>query len=294
LALIGVTVLGLGGGSSAWAAKPNEHQVMPGINVLDPDDITSPDSKVWVLHFNFKAPRQITVDIPGKGRRVCWYLWYQVINKTKEPHTFVPQFEFVAHDKNATYRDQILPKVQDAIRKIEEPGMDEKDFKNSVTIAASLIPPSKANATPKAITGVAIWDDIPPDVTHFTIFVAGLSNGWHITDAIGQDAKSNQRLVRRKTLQLNFRRPGDPAVQRAEDIKFLAPAQWVYRGTILPVPGLRKDDEKKSNEKPPSASGKGDSTPEAFDQSEPPPVPIRQAVHLPGDSQPSVKQPPRR
>src|SRR5262249_22071935 len=174
LALIAMTALGFLAASPVLATNPNEHEVKPGINVLDPDDITSPDSKVWVLHFNFKAPRQITVDIPGKGRRVCWYMWYQVINRTKEPHTFVPQFEFVAQDKNVASKDQILPKVQEAIRKIEEPGMDDKVFKNSVTIAAEPIPPSKVNATPKAVTGVAIWDDIPPDVTRFTIFVTGL------------------------------------------------------------------------------------------------------------------------
>jgi len=37
-----------------------------------------------VLDFRFKAPRLLTVDIPGRGRKICWYMWYQVVNRTGE------------------------------------------------------------------------------------------------------------------------------------------------------------------------------------------------------------------
>src|SRR5262249_35436996 len=70
----------------------NERDVKPQTNVQDKDDI-------WVLDFRFKDPRLITVDIPGRGKKVVWYLWYQVINNTKEPRTFIPDFELVTHDK---------------------------------------------------------------------------------------------------------------------------------------------------------------------------------------------------
>src|SRR5687768_12714562 len=40
---------------------------------------------LWVLDFKFKAPRPIVADVPGRGRRVCWYMWYQVINRTGAP-----------------------------------------------------------------------------------------------------------------------------------------------------------------------------------------------------------------
>src|SRR5437764_1057724 len=74
--------------SLALAQGPynNEREAKSRINVEDKEGI-------WVLDFRFKDPRLITVDIPGRGRRLVWYLWYQVINNTKEPRTLIPDFE---------------------------------------------------------------------------------------------------------------------------------------------------------------------------------------------------------
>src|SRR5262245_22222125 len=123
---------------------------------------------IWVLDFKFKDPRLITVDIPGRGKRVVWYLWYQVTNNTGEPRTFIPDFELVTLDKNTVHHDQILPKAQMSIWEVEDPTtyLDAKkrgvtdpsaSLKNSVTIASQPIPVSKPDAAPKAVTGVAMW-----------------------------------------------------------------------------------------------------------------------------------------
>ena len=59
---------------------------------------------------------------------------------------------------------------------------------------------------PKAVTGVAIWDNVDPDTNSFSIYVAGLSNGYAQTDnPIGAD---KEPIIRRKTLQLNFKKLG--------------------------------------------------------------------------------------
>src|SRR5262245_50001796 len=200
----------------ALAGNPNEREVKPEANVQDTDDITSPDSKVWVLDFKFKDPRMIKVDVPGRGQRVCWYLWYQVTNYTKEPRTFIPDFEFVTREKNRVYHDQILPKVQEAIRRVEDPSNFLK-IKNSVTISAEPIPPSKPNA-PRPVTGVAIWDDVDPEANIYSIFMSGLSNGWAVTDPIPPSTKP---VVRRKTLQLDFKRPGDSNLLAPNEVRFL-------------------------------------------------------------------------
>jgi hypothetical protein len=225
-----LAVVGFGG--LALAFNPNEREVKPEPNVQDGDDITSPDSKVWVLDFKFKDPRRITVNVPGRGQRVCWYLWYQVTNFTKEPRTFIPDFEFVTRDKNLVFHDQILPKVQEDIRRVEDPSNFLK-IKNSVTIAAEPIPPSKPNA-PRPVTGVAIWDDVDPDANVYSIFVSGLSNGWALTDPIPPSTKP---VVRRKTLQLDFKRAGDATIHRSDEVRFLR-SEWIYRGSQIEVPGL--------------------------------------------------------
>src|SRR5206468_187786 len=131
-------VLVAGGGvvGLAQTSKPNERDVKPAANVQDPDLIDSehpekPDSKLWVLHFRFKDPRLITVDIPGRGRKLCWYMWYQVINNTGQTHTPTLDFELVTLDKPGVYQDEVLPKVQEAIKKIEDP-TGFLDIKNTV------------------------------------------------------------------------------------------------------------------------------------------------------------------
>jgi hypothetical protein len=229
LVLLGLQAVG--------AQNPNQHEAKPKLNVEDKvlgvDDFNKPDGKIWVLDFKFYAPRQITVDVPGRGRKLCWYMKYQVINNTKAPRTFIPDFEWVSNDaiKPAKYHDQVLPKVEEAILKVEDP-LGNLEFKNSVTIAAKPIPPTKPDSIPHAINGLAIWDDIDPVPTQFSIYVSGLSNGWSLAEI----PPDNKQIVRRKTLKLNFRRLGDRYLLHAGEVRFVEPEEWVYRSTDVTLP----------------------------------------------------------
>jgi hypothetical protein len=242
LRALGVVLLaGTGSIGLALAANPNERDVKPEANVQDPDDISKPDSKVWVLHFRFKDPRLITVDIPGRGRKLCWYMWYQVINYSKDPHTFVPDFELVTQDKDTVHRDQVLPTVQEAIRKVEDPS-DYLKIKNSVTIGANPIPVSSKDAAPRAVTGVAIWDDKEiAESNRYSIFVSGLSNGWAETDPVESGGKP---VIRRKTLRLDFKRIGDKYYQDSREIHFMPPATWIYRAAKTKAKGDKQEEKK--------------------------------------------------
>ena len=54
------------------------------------------------------------------------------------------------------------------------------------------------------VTGVAIWDDVNPEATRFSIFVSGLSNGWSLAEI----PPENKQVVRRKIFCIfrqNFR-----------------------------------------------------------------------------------------
>jgi hypothetical protein len=75
---------------------------------------------------------------------------------------------------------------------------------------------------------VAIWPDVfdkARDTTHFDIFVSGLSSGWSIDD---------QGKIRRKTLQLEFKRMGDGSRVDNNEIKFVE-SKWFYRETTANV-----------------------------------------------------------
>jgi hypothetical protein len=184
---------------------------------------------VWTLDFKFKDPRLIKVNIPGKGQKLCWYLWYQVKNDTREPRTFIPQFELVRDGRNTVHPDQVLPTVEEAIREVEDPANLLK-IKNSVTITNDPIPVSRPGAQPRAVTGVAIWDDVAWDAPRLTLFVSGLSNGWSVAEPVPPDT---QPVLRRKTLQLEFKRVDGKLV-------FVPPSRWVYRPAAAPVRGADK------------------------------------------------------
>ncbi|NDH06365.1 hypothetical protein EBX93_10635 [bacterium] len=87
----------------------------------------------------------------------------------------------------------------------------------------------------KAVTGVAIWDDVDPDANRFSLFITGLSNGWAVTDPIPPDIEP---VVRRKTLQVNFKRLGDKFNQKSGEIQFIPPASWIYRAATVKIPPL--------------------------------------------------------
>lgn len=203
---------------------------------------------VWGMDFRFKDPRILTIKLPGRGDRVVWYLWYQLINRSGKPQEVAPYFELVTLDNPGKHRDEILITAEEAIKKIEDrSGANYQDIKNTVLISKFAIPPSKEEALPRAVTGVAIWDVGPADpklrnpkskdefadTTRFSIFIRGLSNGFIEVDAPAVGLPS---ITQYKTLQLNFKRVGDRFSTDSRDIQFVSPAQWIYRSAGPTIP----------------------------------------------------------
>src|SRR3712207_2794530 len=112
LATLGLVAVGLA--VAQTPLNPNERPAPPRTNAQDKEG-------TWTLDFVFKNPRTITVDIPGRGKTTVWYLWYQVTNNTGAPRFFNPTFEWVTLDRNTSHTDEVLPKVQEAIAKVEDP-----------------------------------------------------------------------------------------------------------------------------------------------------------------------------
>jgi len=242
---------------------PGERYVLPRSSAEDARAGEFGD--VWTLDFKFRDPQLIRVNIPGRGQQTVWYLWYQVINRDRvaKPLTFFPEFELVTRDTKMTYRDMILPEVQAIIEARENPtGFKGYKIFNSVTIAREPVPYSPEKAAPRPLTGVAIWMDpneIYPgddeatrarkkrtpklaDSNLYDIFIAGLSNGWAETDPL---VEGGPTVIRRKTLQLTFRRLGDRHLMRSEEIKFEGPPRWYYRASKLKLPGAKESEAPK-------------------------------------------------
>jgi len=85
--------------------------------------------------------------------------------------------------------------------------------------------------------GVATWEDIDPKIVQFSVYVTGLTNAYRWKDTPGGykegDAVGTGRKLERKTLKLNFWRPGDEYYESEGEIRYGIPGrvdyEWVYR-----------------------------------------------------------------
>ncbi len=226
-AFLGTVALAALGSPLVLAQEKWERKIEPLRLPLDKDG-------VWTLHFRYKPPRITTLeglDKNGKPeKQTVWYLWYQVYNMTDEPQTFLPEFELVTKDLNSNHLDQPRPNMVDQLRAIEDP-TGILNLQTTIAISKVPIPPSKPDAIPRMISGLAIWTDMPalaPKTNKFSIYVVGLSNGLAV-----EETATGERLIKRKTLQINFVRPTDDNRPQITDIvpdDSNGPAEkWIYR-----------------------------------------------------------------
>ncbi len=253
-AFMGAVVASAVGGPGAALAQQNlgEKKVKPIDHPLD-------GAGVWTLHFRYKPPRIVTLDGFDKdgrpAKQLVWYMWYQVYNLPRprfepapgqpipkdpvaEPVTFFPEFELVTKDLYTSHLDEPQPHIFEQIRKIEDTTVGKDfpngilDLKSTITISKRPIPPSKPEAIPRMVSGLAIWTDmadVAPKTNKFSVYVAGLSNGVSEERLLTTD----ERLLKRKTLQINFVRPTDDTKPLVTDIRpddANGPAEeWIYR-----------------------------------------------------------------
>ena len=220
--------------------------------------------QVWCLELSFKPLRMIHVDIPqasGKmQRKLIWYMVYRVKNTgmalvpeqqddgnfttrrvQADTQRFIPQFILASHDEGAAggkeYLDRILPAAMPVIARREMPRGNVLD---SVQMSEQLLAPQAS------LWGVAIWEDVDPEIDFFSIYAGGLTNAYRWKDVEkfkAGDPPGRGRTFSRKTLQLNFWRPGDELAENEREFRYgVAPGQagrygtdegvayrWIYR-----------------------------------------------------------------
>jgi len=175
---------------------------------------------LWVLDLAFKPLRMRTVEIPGKGRRTIYYMYYRVVNRTGEPRLFVPQFS-IATNTNKRYDDVPLPQAVKLIQAREDPSTP---LLGSVDLVG-VIPPSKKEGVDDAVFGVAIWDNMDPKASRFSIYVRGLSDGYKAVKASETTAAKKTY----KSLQIDFQIFGDHIELHEDEIRLMDPAyHWAY------------------------------------------------------------------
>jgi len=220
---------------------------------------------VWVLKYEFKPMRMIWVDVPQAGgrmeRKLIWYMVYNVTNSGKvmcptedvklsyettdkrslyevktvdRPVRFVPEFVLEGHQRmkedegfTKAYPDRVIPVALEPIRMREDP---KRKFLTTVEMCREI-------AVGETLWGVATWEDVDPRIVRFSTYVFGLTNSYRWKDQPGEykpgDSTLQGRKLYRKTLKLNFWRPGDQYYEHEEEIRYGVPGgvdyEWVYR-----------------------------------------------------------------
>jgi hypothetical protein len=203
---------------------------------------------IWTLHFRYKPVRIVTVNVPGKGEQVVWYMPFQIYNRTENPQLVTPLFELVTKDLNTKHRDEPQPALFKAVAGLEDP-TSVLNFKSSINISKDKIPMTKPESFPRLISGLAIWTDVPekaPTTNRFSVYVSGLSDG-----LVVEPLQDGGKLVKTKTLQLDFFKPTDNVNPRTGDIKIednggLGGERWIYRAASKRAADAddKKDDKK--------------------------------------------------
>lgn len=181
---------------------------------------------IWNLEFTFKPIRFIQVDVPGPGgkveKKLVWYMVYRVRNLSDQPVDFIPYFVLQSRDGKKFYPDRVLPGATPSIVRREDAS---RPLADSATISGP-VPPSGVGED-DGVWGVVTWTDIDPKTDFFSVYVNGLTNAYRWEDT------PEGRKFARKTLQLNFWRPGDEYDQHEKEIRLGAPGEvdyrWIYR-----------------------------------------------------------------
>lgn len=224
--------------------------------------------EVYSFEFAFKPLRQIYIDIPQPNgrmqRKLIWYMVYRVrylggdLRAAPDPATEAPYGRIEAisykarrcfpllvlsnHTSGKEYVDRILPAAKKLIAQREKL---QVPLHNTVEMTTIPIPKTTDPAAP-GVWGVATWENIDPKIDFLSIYVSGLTNAFQRIEN-----ETGEVQLKRKTLQLNFFRPGDTVGQTEDRIRFGIPAytdeqeqsyvleqyglekrldyQWVYR-----------------------------------------------------------------
>jgi hypothetical protein len=163
-------------------------------------------ANVWTLDVKFENIKTMKVNLPGRGQKNVSYLVYEITNNTKEPREVSPSLQLVADKSEKQFTDEVLVSVL---------GKLPAGLENSVSVSKKPIPPGGK------VRVVAIWDDVDPAATRFTVFVGGLSNSFTLQD----------KTTRFKTLQARFQRE-----EKAQDLRLVGVPDWAYRERGLQKP----------------------------------------------------------
>lgn len=236
--LFGLILIALSAGSAVGQTP---------FRTVEPTPVPFDKPDTWTMHFGYYPIRIATVDIPGRGKQPVWYLLGEIWNKTGSPQLVIPEFTLVSKDLDlpGSYPDEPMPAVVKQLIQIEDP-KGIYDIQTATSVFKNKIPVTKADSVPNVVRVMAVWTTPPAKaatMNKFSVYIGGLSNG-----LIESETSDGGKVVRRKTLQLDFVKPTDTRNTRLDDIKIddnngLGGEKWYYRSASVKKPEAPKADK---------------------------------------------------
>lgn len=229
-------------------ATPALAQTKGTYRTVEPNPVPYDKVDTWTMNLAYYPPRIVEFEVAGKGKKMVWYMPFEIWNKTGSPQLIVPEFTLVSKDLNmpGSYLDEPVPGLLKQIIAIEDP-KNLLEYKSVMSLMKDKIPVTKPDSVPNAVRGIAIWTNVPEKastINKFSIYAEGLSNGLYESLT-----ESGATIVRRKALQLDFVKPTDNRIIKMDDIKIddnngLGSEKWYYRSA-----GKRSSEAKTEEKK---------------------------------------------
>ena len=211
----------------------------------------APAPVAWEMQVKLSQPMRVTVDT-GAGARTYWYLLYTVTNNTGREVPFLPEIVRVNEIETETTADRAEAEPEKASTLEVDPAIMPHPtvFRAIQSRHAKthpfLVKPVRAigpllQGSDNARTSVAIFPDLDPRVSKFTLYFGGLSgetmnrrNPAYRKAAAVRTGTENDRIenkkyfVLRKTLAVPYTLPGDPKTRPTAE-PALGRMTWVMR-----------------------------------------------------------------
>jgi hypothetical protein len=173
----------------------------------------------WDFQFDFKTPRRVvTVDKEGV-EHAQWALVYTVTNPDKVAHDFQPSATMFT-DTGRIAHDSLFPSVVEKLK---------ADFRLDALADATQMMGALKAGQDEARDAVFVFPEVDPRMDGFTIFVTGLSGEFIIkTIPAAKEGDAPKSVVLRKTMQLDFKFPGDEVDLNADKVHLVG-QKWIWR-----------------------------------------------------------------
>ena len=138
---------------------------------------------------------------------------------------FFPHFVLASIEYDKEYLDRVIPAALEPIKAREFPGSDRKNQMLYDTLTISEVPLKISDdKNDNSVWGVVTWTNVDPRIDYFMVYVQGLTNAYRFEDPSGAykkgDPPGTGRKLTKKTLQLNFWRPGDTVDPNEEELHY--------------------------------------------------------------------------